>query len=89
MPYRTEWESPAVVVEHNGVTVFRVYKDNHVEEPRTYWFTLDELETSDCSDAAFDVRSLPTWGQNQQTDEHDRIVRTLRDAIESNLLKNP
>jgi hypothetical protein len=91
MPYRTEWESPAVMVEHSGVTVFRVYKNNDVEQPRHYWFTLDELETSDESDAAFDVRELPNWTSDRAPehmfDSHEHICAKLREAIDIGFLE--
>jgi len=78
MPYR--WVPASVFLEHRGVTVYHVYKDDDVEQGvRQYWFGVRE----DCSDSddAFDVRLLPNRsGHDLCTDAGRRAI--IREAID-------
>lgn len=55
MPFITQWIDPELFMEHNGVRVFRTYKDDDVGQGcKDYWFTLNNNSDED----AFDVREL-------------------------------
>lgn len=69
MPTQTVWAEPELLVEHRGVRVFHVYKeDDYDQGTRGYWFTVNslcgELDRL-CDDQpcrhVFDVRELSTW----------------------------
>lgn len=49
------WIEPEVYLQHNGVTVYRAYKDADGERPLDNWFTTAQ----DDPDYEFDVRDLP------------------------------
>ena len=57
MPYG--WIDPEVFIEHNGMTVYHVYKDDEISQGcREFWYTTD-LCGGDCNDPfAFDVREM-------------------------------
>ena len=57
MPYG--WLDPEVFMEHKGVTVYHVYKDDEISQGRREcWYTTD-LCGGDCDDpCSFDVRVL-------------------------------
>ena len=82
MPYVTEWQEPEIYLQHKGVTVYRTYVDNELEQGcRTYWFTLnaEDFEQED----EFDVRDLqPTWRKLGSLETDARIKETLRVSIE-------
>jgi hypothetical protein len=60
MPYRETWGEPELYLEHEGVKVYHMYKNNQWESgPMTYWFTLDPY--ADSTPEVFNVRSLPAW----------------------------
>lgn len=70
MPYTTEWVNPEDFLEHRGVTVYRTYKYDDVQQgPRTYIFTLsphcgeDSCECEGRCMNVFDVRELLTWNE--------------------------
>jgi hypothetical protein len=76
MPYTSEWAEPEVLLEHKGVTVYHIYKDDDYDQgARRYSYTTDYLGSDDgsCSCAGggclcccvFDIRLLPGW-----TDPH-------------------
>lgn len=53
MPY--QWVKPEVFMQHNGVTVYHVYKNDHWEDGvRDCWYALCEDDES-----IFDYRDLP------------------------------
>lgn len=62
MPYRTEWVEPELFLEHKGVKVWNVYKDDDCENngPRDYHFVLRRSE-GEGGESEFDVRELSTW----------------------------
>lgn len=64
MPYQTEWAPAEVFLEHKGVTIYHVYKDNEMElGARTYHYALVEDSDDNSVELAhgFDVRELSTW----------------------------
>lgn len=79
MPYRNEWVAPDLFVEHTGVKIYHVYKDEDENEPREFWYTTS-LTEGDCSGFDFDVRNLPDY----DSADHDG---TIKRAIEAGLLK--
>ena len=62
MPYHTEWVAPELFIEHNGVKVWHVYKDDDSDNngPRDYHFVL-YLYDGEGGGSEFDVRKLSTW----------------------------
>jgi hypothetical protein len=81
MPYI--WEDAAVFLEHGGVTVYHIYKNDLRESGcRTYWYGL----TPDCSDGGyeggeFDVRELTEYGEQA-------IEQAIRSGIDNGKLSN-
>lgn len=95
MPYRTEMVDPEVFVEHLGVTVYHIYKNDDIDEgPRAYWFTTN-VNGSDNDghgqDGTFDVRSLEaaTGIVTVGDFDEDATRRAVRKAIESGEVVNP
>jgi hypothetical protein len=90
MPYRTIDEDAELFLEHNGVKVYHVYRDDDYEQG-TRPFNFDTREDSR-EFGSFSVRDLaaqlqmpqPGWGS---TDEEKKIV--LRRAIDQGLIKAP
>lgn len=86
MPYYSEWVEPEVFIEHNGVTVYRVYKNDNLDEGvRSYWFTVDPEntnadETSHGDGGSFDVRHLGGYVND------DSILPVIRAAIDNGRL---
>ena len=60
MPY--VWVDPEVFMEHNGVTVFHVYKNDFEEEGRRAYQSSTDPAGEDEGDFVFDVRALSTFG---------------------------
>jgi hypothetical protein len=74
---------PAVYLVHRGLTVYRVYRNDNVEEgEREHWFTLDPHEGSDeCNhgdQGVFDVRRLPPCPDG--SDDPKDIIRHAIDV---------
>jgi len=69
MPY--EWIEPEVFMEHSGVVVYHVYKDDSPQNggAREYWFCLEACESMDDGGNTFDVRSLPAYGLSKQLND--------------------
>lgn len=63
MPYVTEHQPATLFMEHAGVEIFHVYKNNDFDQgTRTYWFAVHDDGDDDAahgSDGVFDVRCLP------------------------------
>lgn len=66
MPYG--WIEPDVFLTHNGVTVYRAYKDEQYDRPMSSWYMVSADDVPDLPRTAplaealyveFDVRSLP------------------------------
>lgn len=61
MPFRSEWVGPEVALEHGGVTLWHIYKDDDIEKgPRTWSFALHPTEDND-EEGGIDVKELPNW----------------------------
>lgn len=54
MPY--VWVEPETFLEHNGVTIYHVYRNDNINDVRCYWYTVDITENT-----AFDIRDLPEY----------------------------
>lgn len=62
MPYKSVWVMPSVFMRHKGVTIYRAYKDDEIEQgPRQFFFCLPEKLSED---EAFDVRDFPGFVDN-------------------------
>jgi len=67
MPYI--WTEPAIVLEHQGVSVYNVYKDGYWEcGCREFLYTTDITEQA----KYFDIRDLPSF---QYDVDHDDILK--------------
>lgn len=78
MPYTQIWCDAELVLAHKDVRVYRSYKGDRLDEPRTYWFVLEAEATED---EAFDVRDLdPAAG------DETRIIEVLKKAIDDGRL---
>lgn len=86
MPYITEWVDPEIAVEHNGVTIWRTYKNDDVEQgARSFWYTCEENGSED-GELVFDVRDLPDYtpyrsNAYSSAEEQDWHRVIMRDAI--------
>jgi len=61
MPYKEEWVDPEVFLEHKGITIYHIYKNDNIDQgERTYHYTTD-IEEGERGDSAFDVRDLDNW----------------------------
>lgn len=61
MPFRTEWVDPDIALEHKGVTLWHIYKDDDIEQgARVYTFALDPAEDG-YEVGGIDVQALPNW----------------------------
>lgn len=69
MPY--VWVEPETFLEHNGVIIYHVYKNDNINDVRSCWYTIDITENS-----AFDIRDLPEY---DDTLEHEEILRRAID----------
>ena len=78
MPYI--WTEPAMVLEHQGVSVYNVYKDGFGDcGCREYLYTTDVTEQAE----PFDIRDLSDYQHGQ---DHAVI---LRRAIENGEITTP
>lgn len=81
MPYKTEWVDPELLLTHNGVSVYRTYRDDDIEDGKSdYWFTTDKLD-NEGDDTRFDIRDLPNY-----TCKYSGEV-IIKDAIELGYIK--
>jgi hypothetical protein len=86
------WTDPEVFLEHAGVTVYHVYKDDDASAgARLYWYTVDpEGSDQDADRRTFDVRGLPEADWTRLGDDRDVVVaeirHLLRTAIEAGTL---
>jgi hypothetical protein len=81
LPYKSEYVAPELFVEHNGVKIYRTYKDDDIDEPRPFWYTAD-VEMIDPSDE-FDVRQLPVKLGNLDTSSEEGRRAIIRAAIDA------
>lgn len=64
MPFRYEqtYVEPEQILEHNGVSIYRVYDDLDVDNPQTYWFTTYPNDSDAfADDHEFNIRELPEF----------------------------
>ena len=76
MPTIHETVDREIALEHNGVIIYRAYKDGWLDSPLTYWFALSPEDDAD----EFDVRDL-------DVEQGDDIDATLKAAIDAGLLR--
>jgi hypothetical protein len=86
MPFT--YVTPEVVLTHGDVTVYRVYKNDNVEDPLTYWYTTDP---HDIPESEFDIRTLDCTASEAAhaypADEWP--IHVLKLAIDRDLLPTP
>ena len=92
MPY--VWEDAAVFIEHSGVTVYHICKNDMRESGyRTYWYGL----TPHCSDhprygggagGEFDVRELEEYVVSTSYSSEQNIEQAIRSAIDNGKMSN-
>ncbi len=85
MPYA--WVEPEVVMEHAGVTIYHIDKDDHLEGgARVYWYgTRPGCSDDGSEDGEFDVRDLP-GEEDASYDEEGGQRAIIRAAIDAGLL---
>ena len=90
MPYA--YREPDVALEHNGVTIWPVYKDGMADETWNYWFTTDQETCDQCHGHVeyghFDARMLAgRWSETPTVDEWEKFwkprFRREREAIDA------
>lgn len=69
MPYI--WTEPALVLEHQGVSVYNVYKDDNLERAYDYQYTTDVTEQS----TPFDIRDLESF--RAEKDHKSILIRAI------------
>ncbi len=91
-----QWVPPEVALEYKGVTIYHVYKNDDMEQgARTFWFGTSP-DCSDENEKSFDIRALSTWvaackaGSEKwmSMSDEERVMVTLKAAIDQKLLKN-
>lgn len=88
MPYITEWQSAEVFLEHNGVSVYHVYRHNHLDSgKRSYIFSMHDDGDDDAEEDefTFDVRTRC----DLREDTPEGIKDALRRAIDDGTIKAP
>jgi hypothetical protein len=86
MPYR--WVDPEFALEHKGVKVYHVYKDDDIRDPLVYWFTTDINHVEGCA-GELDVRDLARKLGTEVVDQDESILDILKLAIDSSLITPP
>lgn len=66
------WVEPETFFEYNGICIYHVYKNDNINEPRVYWYTVDISENS-----AFDIRDLPEYDGSLT---HEEVFRHAIDS---------
>ncbi len=86
MPYA--WIEPEIFMEHDGVTIYHIYKDDYLDGvARAYWYGTRPSCSDDGSGdgGEFDVRDLPAVEGASAEDDEGRAV-IIRAAIERGVL---
>ena len=88
MPQKTEWVPNEVALTHNGVTIYRSYKDDDFDQPHEFWFHTSPHGSSNHGED-FDVRDIPGFGPEPQPGDREgmaalqgRIEAKLKEAID-------
>lgn len=78
MPYVTEHQPAELFMEHAGVEIYHVYKNNEIDQgARTYRFATHDDGDDDNShgrDGVFDVRCLPEPSSPPHLDDHPPYI---------------
>ena len=91
MPYRTFWVEPCIALEHNGVTIYHVYKNDDIDDViRSFVYGYD-VNCTDDGDFTFDVRELPFYDKQKHDqlpydDREEYIFSVIRQAIDEGIL---
>jgi hypothetical protein len=93
MPFQSEWVDPELAVQHRGLKVYHVYRNNDVDQGRrTYWYTTDPtLGEDDDPPYVFDIREIYSAAVDLPNDNDlDETLRSLlRRAIDEGKLTFP
>ena len=83
MPYT--WTEPDVAVEHKGVEVYHLYKNDQEQSgAREYWFCIDECGSDDDNhgeNGVFDIRELPLKGDITKLTSLDAIKLAIDEGF--------
>ncbi|MEW6770116.1 MAG: hypothetical protein AB1330_01805 [Bacillota bacterium] len=83
MPYG--WVEPDIFLEHGGVTIYHVYKDDEIDNViREYWYTWRE-DGGELTPWRFDVRDIAT-ALGMSVSDFDEIEEVIKKAIDLGLL---
>lgn len=88
MPYKEVWLPPEIFLEHRGVRIYHVYKNDDVGQGvRHFWYGLSPW----CSDErdSFDVRNIASALGLPQPDTPEEIAAVIRVAVDRALEGRP
>ncbi len=78
MPYVTEQRPAELFMEHAGVRIYHVYKENEFDQGvRTYWYAIHDDGNDDNAhavDGVFDVRCLPSPASGPRLDDQPPFI---------------
>lgn len=78
MPYVTEHRPAELFMEHAGIEIYHVYKNNEFDQGvRTYWFAVHDDGDDDAAhgtDGVFDVRHLPEPPSPPRLDDEPPLI---------------
>jgi hypothetical protein len=93
MPYKTVWLEPEVFVEHKGVKVYHVYRNDDVDQGvRMFWYGLSPHcldEWNNIEEKVFDVRDVANALGMHLPNSEDEIKDVLKAAIDRALRGSP
>lgn len=84
MPYTSAFVPAEVFMEHNGVTIYHVYKNDDMNQGARWYLyaTTDHgWDAENDQDGEFDVHDLPTWPEGG-SDDLDVIRQVIAEAID-------
>jgi len=82
MPLRQLFVEPDVVLTHKGVTIYRAYTDDDVDQPEPFVFTTNLLGTDSHHPDAFDIRDIEKLRAVHQMRAYpDRAGSFVQDAL--------
>jgi hypothetical protein len=83
MPYREEYYPREIFLEVEETIIYRSYKNNMIDEPLYYYFTLDPSEDEGLS---FDIRDFTKRTNIYEDGTTTWRERVLKKAVEMRLL---
>jgi hypothetical protein len=91
MPTRHVYVEPEVVLTHQGVSVYRCYNNDDIEDPDPFVFSTNKLGTDTTCPDAFDIRDCQHLAAVHQmraypTRAAEFVSAALIEAIETKLI---